>query len=135
MTDPLKLPAIPGTYVFDKDHSRKGYHLNMFCMSLNDEKNRAAFKKDEASYLDQFPMTVEQKNSVIERNWLEMLRLGGNIYYTFKIAAFDRLSMQAVGGAMCGITEDEFREIMMTGGKDENGSPRREPGAPERRDG
>lgn len=127
MTDPHKLPVIPGTYVFDKDHSRLGYHLNMFCMSLNDEENREAFRSDEALYLDQFPMTAEQRRSVLERNWLEMLRLGGNIYYTFKIAAFDRLSMQAVGGAMCGLTEDEFRDLMLAGGKDEAGAPRREP--------
>ena len=125
---------IPGTYVFDKDHCRKGYHLNMFCMSLNDEANREAFGKDEAAYLDRFAMTDAQKQAVLDRDWLGMLQLGGNIYYTFKIAIFDRISMQAVGGAMCGITEDEFREIMLTGGKDEQGRPRRGPNVLERRD-
>ena len=26
---------VPGTYVLDSRSYRKGYHLNMFCMSLN----------------------------------------------------------------------------------------------------
>lgn len=80
-------------------------------------------------------MTDAQRQAVLDRQWLEMLRLGGNIYYTFKLAAFDRISMQAVGGAMCGITEDEFREIMLTGGKDQQGSPRRGPNILEQPDG
>lgn len=33
---------IPGTYVFDPEHSRQGYHLNMFCMSLTGDRSAAA---------------------------------------------------------------------------------------------
>lgn len=128
------LHDVPGTYVFDKTHSQKGYHLNMFCMSLNEEANRDAFRADEEAYVMRYPMTAEQRKAILERDWLGMLQLGGNIYYTFKIAAFDRISMQAVGGAMSGITEDEFRQIMLTGGKDEQGAPRRGPNALERGD-
>ena len=43
---------IPGTIVFDSDQSRKGYHLNQFCMSLMSSDNRARFKADERAYLD-----------------------------------------------------------------------------------
>ena len=125
---------IPGTYVFDKEHSRKGYHLNMFCMSLNVPSNRERFRDDPDGYLDEFPLTAEQRRAVVERDWLTLLQLGGNIYYTFKLAIFDRLSMQAVGGAMCGLTEDEFKEVMLTGGKDEQGAPRRRPNVLEQSD-
>ncbi|MFK7946923.1 MAG: protocatechuate 3,4-dioxygenase, partial [Saprospiraceae bacterium] len=38
-------------------------------------------------------------------------------YYTWKIAACDRKSMQYIGGKMSGITEDEFREMMLSGGR------------------
>ena len=107
----------------------------MFCMSLNEEANREAFRSDEKAYLERYPMTDAQRQAVLDREWLEMLRLGGNIYYTFKLAAFDRISMQAVGGAMCGISEDEFREIMLTGGKDQQGNPRREPNVLEKKNG
>lgn len=132
MSNQADLKNIPGTYVFDKDHSRKGYHLNMFCMSLNQQANREAFRADEETYMDKFPMTTEQRQAVLDRDWLGMLQLGGNIYYTFKIAIFDRITMQAVGGAMCGMTEDEFREVMLTGGKDRDGVPRKGPNSLEK---
>ena len=54
---------IPGTFVFDADRSRQGYHLNMFCMSLMKPGNRTAFKADEAAYLQKFPMTGEQRDA------------------------------------------------------------------------
>src|SRR5713101_2016121 len=50
---------IPGTFVFDAERSRQGYHLNMFCMSLMKEENRKAFKANEADYLNKFALTPE----------------------------------------------------------------------------
>lgn len=108
---------IPGTYVFDGEQNRMGYHLNMFCMSLNKVENRDAFRADPGAYLDKFPMSAEQRQAIEDRNWLGMLQLGGNIYYTFKLAIFDGMSMQAAGGAMSGVTEDEFRQMMVNGGR------------------
>jgi protocatechuate 4,5-dioxygenase alpha chain len=108
---------IPGTYVFDGAHSRMGYALNMFCMSLNDAANRERFKADAGAYLDGWDLTPEQRLAVENRDWLEMLRLGGNIYYTFKLAIVDGLSMQDVGGAMSGVSRDEFAAMMVAGGR------------------
>jgi len=108
---------IPGTYVFDPHHSMQGYQLNMFCMSLNNPDNRDKFRQDEVAYLDGFPLTPEQRQAVLTRDWLGLLQLGGNIYYTFKLAIFDRRSMQYVGGAMSGVTEQEFTDMMITGGR------------------
>lgn len=113
---------IPGTYVFDPDHSRKGYHLNMFCMSLNKAENRDRFRENEEAYLDQYPLTEAQRRAVLERDWIGMLRLGGNIYYTFKIAIFDGLTMQDVGGAMSGISREEFHQMMVEGGRPPEGN-------------
>ncbi len=112
---------IPGTYVFDGEHHRKGYALNMMCMGLNDPANREEFRADEEAYMDRFDLTPPQRTAVLDRDWLEMLRLGGNIYYTFKIAIFDRLSMQHVGGEMSGITEAEFKQMMLDGGRSPDG--------------
>ena len=111
---------IPGTYVFDGEHYRKGYALNMMCMSLNDPANRAKFRDSEQAYLDNWDLTPEQRTVVLERDWLGMLRLGGNIYYTFKIAIFYGLSMQHVGSEMSGVTEAEFRQMMIDGGRNES---------------
>ena len=108
---------IPGTYVFDAEQSRKGYHLNMFCMSLRQAANRDAFKADERAYLDRFDMTEAQKQSVLKRDWNEMLRLGGNIYYTAKLAATDEITFQDLAATMTGMTRDGYRDMMVKGGR------------------
>ena len=115
---------IPGTYVFDGRRSRQGYHLNMFCMSLNAEANRERFKAGEQAYLDGFELTPLQRQAVLERDWLGLLQLGGNIYYTFKLAALDGLSMQDVGGAMSGVSGREFNQMMIDGGRPVEGNRR-----------
>ncbi len=114
---PRDYDDIPGTYVFDGEHSRRGYALNMFCMSLNDSDNRDRFRADAEGYLDGFGLTPEQRRAVHERDWLEMLRLGGNIYYTFKLAIVDGLSMQQVGAAMSDVTPEAFAQMMVDGGR------------------
>jgi protocatechuate 4,5-dioxygenase alpha chain len=108
---------IPGTYVFDAERSRNGYHLNMFCMSLNHADNRAAFKANESAYLDRFPMTPAQKASILQRDWNEMLRLGGNIYYTAKLAATDGITFQDLAANMTGVSREEYRDMMVHGGR------------------
>ncbi|MCP5367745.1 MAG: protocatechuate 4,5-dioxygenase subunit alpha [Hyphomicrobiales bacterium] len=108
---------IPGTYVFDAEHSRKGYHLNMFCMSLRHADNRDAFKADEAAYLDRYPMTGEQRRAVLDRDWDGLLRLGGNIYYTSKLAATDGINFQELAARMTGVSSEEYRAMMLAGGR------------------
>ena len=86
-------------------------------MSLNKEANREQFKQGEADYLDKFPMTEAQRNAVLNRDWIGMLRLGGNIYYTFKLAIFDGINMQEIGARMEGVPDDQFKEMMIKGGR------------------
>ena len=91
---------IPGTFVFDADRSREGYHLNMFCMSLMKKENRKAFKADEAKYLDRFPLTPQQREGILKRDYNRMLELGGNIYFTAKLGATDGHSFQHMAAEM-----------------------------------
>ncbi len=112
---------IPGTVLFDAEQSRKGFHLNQFCMSLMKAENRAAFKADERGYLDGWPMTEPQKQSVLTRDWNGMLSLGGNIYFTSKIAATDGLSFQQIAAIMSGVTQPEYAEMMLRGGRSVEG--------------
>jgi len=113
---------LPGTTVFDADMARRGYHLNMFCMSLMKADNRAAFKADQRAYLDRYPMTEDQKQSVLNRDWNGMLALGGNIYFTSKIAATDGLSFQQIAAMMSGSTQAEYAEMMLRGGRSPDGN-------------
>ena len=115
---------IPGTYVFDGDLCRRGYHLNMFCKSLDSAKNRESFRSDPQAYLAGFPMAGDQAAAIIDRDWLAMLRLGGNIYYTFKLAIFDGLTMQHAGALMSGsgMSVEDFRAMMLAGGRSIEGN-------------
>jgi protocatechuate 4,5-dioxygenase, alpha chain len=72
---------IPGTTMFDMDQSRMGYHLNQFCMSLMTAPNRERFKADQRAYLDEWPMTEEQKLAVLAADLNRCIALGGNIYF------------------------------------------------------
>jgi len=115
---------IPGTYVFDGERCRQGFALNMFCKSLDAVANREAFRQDPDAYLSRFALSADQRKAVVSRDWLEMLRLGGNIYYTFKLAIFDGLTMQHVGAAMSSTptTVEEFRAMMVSGGRPISGN-------------
>jgi protocatechuate 4,5-dioxygenase alpha chain len=113
---------IPGTTLFDQEQSRLGYHLNMFCMSLMKAANREAFKADERGYLDRYPMTEAQKQAVLDRDWNGMIALGGNIYFTSKIAATDGLSFQQIAAIMSGVTQPEYAEMMLKGGRSIEGN-------------
>lgn len=113
---------IPGTIVFDANQSRLGYHLNQFCMSLMKPENRAAFKADEAGYLAKWPMTQEQRQSILDRDWNRMLQLGGNIYFTSKLGAADGLSFQQLAGIMTGMGQPAYAEMMLKGGRSPEGN-------------
>ena len=108
---------IPGTTVFDATQSRLGYHLNMFCMSLMKDANRQAFKAGEPAYLERFPMTDEQRQAVIDRDYNRMISLGGNIYFLAKIGATDGFSFQNLASKMTGVPEDEYKAMMVAGGR------------------
>ena len=113
---------IPGTYVFDADRSRQGYHLNMFCMSLMKAENRKAFKADEAKYLDQFPLTPDQREAILKRQYNRMLELGGNIYFTAKLGATDGHPFQHLAAVMTGSTQQDYADLMLRGGRPVDGN-------------
>jgi len=122
MALPKEYEDLPGTVVFDAEQARKGYHLNMFCMSLMKAENRAAFKANERAYLDKWPMTEQQKQSILKRDWNGMLALGGNIYFTAKLAATDGLSFQQIAAIMTGSTQEEYAKMMLAGGRSPEGN-------------
>ena len=119
-TDAFK--DIPGTVVFDATQSRLGYHLDMFCMSLMKAENRTAFKADERAYLQRFAMTDAQREAVLARDYNRMIELGGNIYFLAKIGATDGFSFQNLASKMTGMPEDEYKAMMVAGGRPAHGN-------------
>jgi protocatechuate 4,5-dioxygenase alpha chain len=119
--EPRDYDDIPGTIVFDGRRSRRGYALNKFLMSLNTPANRDAFRADEGGYLDRFRLDDEQRAAVLGRRWLQIIELGGNIYYAYKLAACDGMTFQDLAGEQTGMTADEFAEMMRAGGRSPEG--------------
>jgi protocatechuate 4,5-dioxygenase, alpha chain len=113
---------IPGTTIFDADQARQGYWLNQFCMSLMKAENRARFKADERGYLDEWPMTEVQKQAVLDRDLNGAIAAGGNIYFLAKIGATDGKSFQQMAASMTGMSESEYRDMMLGGGRSPDGN-------------
>jgi len=112
---------LPGTWVFDAQRARKGYHLNNFFMSLMKSENRETFLADEAKYLAQFPMTDVQKDAVLKRDWNQLLELGGVVYCLAKLAFTDQHSYQYMAAEMTGMSEQEYVNMMLAGGRSPDG--------------
>ena len=108
---------IPGTTVFDAEQARRGYHLNQFCMSLMKPEFRERFKRDERATLAEWPMSEEQRQAVIDRDYNRMLSLGGNIYFLAKIFSSDGLSFQFAAATMTGMSQQEYAQMMLNGGR------------------
>jgi protocatechuate 4,5-dioxygenase, alpha chain len=121
MTDDAELADIPGTTVFTGAQSRKGFHLNQFCMSLAKAENRARFKADEQAYVDEWPMTPAQKHAVLTRDWNAALGEGGNIYFLAKIFATDGTAFTEAASIMTGVTVEEYAAMMIAGGRSPEG--------------
>ena len=113
---------VPGTTIFDAEQSRKGYWLNQFCMSLMKADNRERFKADQRAYLDEWPMTEDQKQAVLAADLNRCIALGGNIYFLAKLGAAHGKSFQQMAGSMTGKTEEEYRDMMIKGGRSVQGN-------------
>ena len=113
---------VPGTTIFDAEMSRQGYHLNQFCMSLMKAENRARFKADERAYLDEWPMTEDQKLAVLARDLNRCIALGGNIYFLAKIFATDGKSFQYAAALMTGMSQEAYAKMMLNGGRSVEGN-------------
>jgi protocatechuate 4,5-dioxygenase alpha chain len=116
-----ELDDIPGTRVFTAKRARQGYHLNQFAMSLMKAENRERWKADERAYLDQWPMTEEQKAAVIERDYNKLLDLGGNIYFLAKVFSTDGKSFLQAVSTMSGMSLEDYQAMMIAGGRSPEG--------------
>lgn len=117
----LSFDDIPGTVVFTGDRAMQGRDLNRFCMSLMSPANRARFKADERTYLDEWPMTEVQKQAVLDRDYEALLESGGNIFFVLKIAAVDGKPTQSVSASLAGQSIEDYVAMMRNGGRSPEG--------------
>lgn len=100
---------IPGTYVFNGETAHRAYALNKLLFSFNHDENRQEYARDPAAYAEKFGVPADQKKALVEENFLELIRMGANIYYLAKLAVPKGFTMQDAGAAFQGITRDEFQ--------------------------
>ncbi len=112
---------IPGTTIFTIEKAREGYHLNEFAMSLMKPENRERFLADQRAYVDEWEMTEEQKQAVLDRNFQKLLDTGGNVYFLAKIFATDGLAYVDAVSTMTDMTVDEYKAMMIAGGRNIEG--------------
>lgn len=117
-----ELEDIPGTRVFTAARARQGYHLNQFAMSLMKGENRERWKADERAYLDEWPISEDQKEAILARDYNRCLDLGGNVYFLSKIFATDGLSFAEAVSTMTDMTFPEYRDMMNKGGRSPSGN-------------
>jgi protocatechuate 4,5-dioxygenase alpha chain len=80
-------------------------------------ENRERFKANERAYLDEWPMSEEQKQAVMARDLNRCISLGGNIYFLAKIGATDGKSFQFMAASMTGMSQEEYAQMMLKGGR------------------
>jgi protocatechuate 4,5-dioxygenase, alpha chain len=117
-----ELEDIPGTKIFTAARARQGYHLNQFAMSLMKAENRERWKADERAYLNDWPMSDNQKEAVLARDYNRCLELGGNVYFLSKIFSTDGLSFAEAVSTMTDMTFPEYRDMMLAGGRSPDGN-------------
>ncbi|ARU18044.1 protocatechuate 4,5-dioxygenase subunit alpha (plasmid) [Croceicoccus marinus] len=108
---------IPGTRVYTAARARQGYQLNQFAMSLMKDENRQRFRADEKAYLDEWAITDEQKQAVLDRDYNKLLDLGGNIYFLAKVFSTDGLSFVQAVSTMTGMSVEDYQAMMNAGGR------------------
>jgi protocatechuate 4,5-dioxygenase, alpha chain len=108
---------IPGTTVFDGTQARKGYALNKLCFSFNDATNRAEFLRDEDAYCAKFGLNAQQRKAIADRNVLDLLAAGGNVYFLAKFAGIFGLDVQDIGAQQTGTTKDAFKAKLAAAGR------------------
>jgi len=113
---------IPGTRVFTAARALKGYWLNQFAMSLMTPENREAWKSDERKYLENWPMSDDQKEAILARDYNRCLDLGGNVYFLAKVFSTDGLSFAEAVSTMTDMTFPEYRDMMNKGGRSPQGN-------------
>lgn len=116
-----ELEDIPGTRVYTTARARKGYWVNQFAMSLMKEENRKRWLADEKAYLEDWPMTQEQKDALLARDYDKLLDLGANIYFLAKVFSTDGKSYLQAVSTMTGMSEEEYRNMMLAGGRSPEG--------------
>ena len=100
--------SIENTYVFDLEMSEKGQRINRLAEWLNSAENRDAFKADMAGTMNRFELTEPEQKLIIDNDWLNLVKAGGNIYNVVRIAGLFDVGLYPLGAQQLGVSYEEF---------------------------
>ncbi|HEY5622851.1 MAG TPA: protocatechuate 3,4-dioxygenase, partial [Gammaproteobacteria bacterium] len=60
-------------------------------------------------YCDKFGLDDRQRQAVRDRNVLDLIAAGGNVYYLAKFAGIFGLDVQDIGAQQTGVSKAEFK--------------------------
>ena len=86
MALPKEYDDLPGTMVFDADQRARGLPSEHVLHVADEGGEPRGVQGGRARLSRSWPMTEEQKQAILKRDWNGMLELGGNIYFTAKLA-------------------------------------------------
>jgi len=103
-------PANPitDTYVFDLEMSEKGRRINRLAEWLIDAESREKFKSDMNGIMNRFELNDTEKKLILENDWLNLVKEGGNIYNVVRIAAIFDVGLYPLGAQQLGISYEAF---------------------------
>ena len=100
---------IPGTHVFTGKRSNQGLKLNRFAFSLNEAKNREAFRQDAAAYIDSCGLSRWEKERILAGDVKSLIEEGGgSIYMLLKLGSVTGAGLATLGAQQRGETKEEF---------------------------
>jgi gallate dioxygenase len=100
----------PGSYLLTVSLGQQAYRLSLFCRSLMNPEQRAAFKADEEASMRAAGLNEAEMAMVRARDWLAMVRYGVNHFLVFRVAGAVGDGLVAVAAQMRGESLEEFRK-------------------------
>ena len=85
-------------------------------------ENRERFLANERAYLDEWPISEEQKQAVLDRDYNKVIALGGNDYFFSKLFFTDQISFEIGASMMTGMEPRDYRQMMLSGGRSVEGN-------------
>jgi len=104
--DPDALPS--GTYLNTGEAARKGLKVNRFCYDLRHPENRAAFEADREAAMDRYGLDPEERELIRRKDWLSLIRRGGNVFVLLRLAQLCGDGLIATGAQMRGETIEQY---------------------------
>jgi len=99
---------LKGTYPFDVRKSYKARKLNRFLWNLRLPEYRAPFVADEAAACDAAGLSDYEKNLVLKRDWLAMIKYGVPMFLIEKIARVLKITNMQIYAIFRGESYEDF---------------------------